>query len=308
MRILLSDAGWPGSDDGTAVAAGHAWPQGSVIRVATVIGPPAALPTWPSLAQAREEAARLRLAAEDSQSTIVERIRASGWPVDGTILHGPARARIVEAANAFRADLLIIGARADGMMASGAESVAADLVDTARCPVLVARGPSISRLVLATDGSAGAQSAEGHLLDSPALARVPTVVVSVAETRHVLSATFAPALGQFEADEIKARVAAHRRFADEAARRLARDGREVRVLVRVGDVAREIAAAVTESAADLVVVGSDRHRGLSRILLGSVARDVMARTDASLLVVRTPPRAVGEVLARPGSAQHPLEG
>jgi nucleotide-binding universal stress UspA family protein len=41
--------------------------------------------------------------------------------------------------------------------------------------------------------------------------------------------------------------------------------------------------------ADLVVLGSDDRRGLSRIVIGSVARDVIARSDASVLIVRAKP-------------------
>ena len=60
---------------------------------------------------------------------------------------------------------------------------------------------------------------------------------------------------------------------------------------RTGDAAAEILTAATEWQADLVVVGSRGQTGLTRILLGSVARNVVHGSTASVLVVHEPAAA-----------------
>lgn len=50
--------------------------------------------------------------------------------------------------------------------------------------------------------------------------------------------------------------------------------------------ADQIAKAVTSANADLLVVGSHGRRGFRRLLLGSVAEDLMRKVEISVLVVR----------------------
>lgn len=50
--------------------------------------------------------------------------------------------------------------------------------------------------------------------------------------------------------------------------------------------ADQIAAAVTDSGADLLVVGSHGRRGFQRLLLGSVAENLVRKVDVSVLIVR----------------------
>lgn len=50
--------------------------------------------------------------------------------------------------------------------------------------------------------------------------------------------------------------------------------------------ADQIATAVTESGADLLVVGSHGRRGFRRLLLGSVAENLVRKINISVLIVR----------------------
>lgn len=52
-------------------------------------------------------------------------------------------------------------------------------------------------------------------------------------------------------------------------------------------IAEAIASASNEWGADLVVVGSSHRRGLERLVIGSVAEQLIAKVDASILLVRT---------------------
>ena len=51
-------------------------------------------------------------------------------------------------------------------------------------------------------------------------------------------------------------------------------------------IAETIANAANEWGADLVVVGSSHRRGLERWVIGSVAEQLIAKVDASVLLVR----------------------
>jgi nucleotide-binding universal stress UspA family protein len=70
-------------------------------------------------------------------------------------------------------------------------------------------------------------------------------------------------------------------------------GLEWRMVVRAGSAGEEIVKVVVESAADLVVVGSNRHSSLHNLLLGSTAAYLTAHSAAPVLVTRSP--AVKEV-------------
>jgi nucleotide-binding universal stress UspA family protein len=56
--------------------------------------------------------------------------------------------------------------------------------------------------------------------------------------------------------------------------------------VRFGDAGDAIAQLASDIEADLVVVGTHGHRGLERLLLGSVAENVVRLAPCPVLVVR----------------------
>lgn len=67
---------------------------------------------------------------------------------------------------------------------------------------------------------------------------------------------------------------------------LEKSGVRCATLLRRGKFAREIVAAGHELKADLLVLGSEKTSKLTRVLLGSVAADVMANWDGAVLVVK----------------------
>lgn len=56
--------------------------------------------------------------------------------------------------------------------------------------------------------------------------------------------------------------------------------------IRMGPASTAVVAFAAEQQADLVVVGTRGRRGVSRLLLGSVAEDVVRRAGCTVLVVR----------------------
>jgi len=67
--------------------------------------------------------------------------------------------------------------------------------------------------------------------------------------------------------------------------------------VRHGEAWREIIAQATESEADLIVMGTHGHHGLSRVFLGSVAEKVVRSSTIPVLTVRTPEAEAAEPVA-----------
>jgi nucleotide-binding universal stress UspA family protein len=78
----------------------------------------------------------------------------------------------------------------------------------------------------------------------------------------------------------------HTRIAAESAARLEAVGRPAIPTMRTGGAADEIIDLATEAGADLIVIGSQGRTGVARIVLGSVARNVLSGSRASVLVVR----------------------
>jgi nucleotide-binding universal stress UspA family protein len=70
------------------------------------------------------------------------------------------------------------------------------------------------------------------------------------------------------------------------ASRLHTAGFTVTPLIRQGDAAHEIVAEAKAREAGLIVVGTRGQTGLQRLILGSVARNVLLHAPCSVLIVR----------------------
>ncbi len=77
-----------------------------------------------------------------------------------------------------------------------------------------------------------------------------------------------------------------RTYLDAISARLHSEGIEARPLIRYGPTAETILAEITTQKADLVILGSNVRQGLSRLLLGSVAEEIVAKAACPLLLVR----------------------
>jgi nucleotide-binding universal stress UspA family protein len=70
-------------------------------------------------------------------------------------------------------------------------------------------------------------------------------------------------------------------------------GRELDTDVRTGQPDNRIVEYAEDEGIDLIVVGSHGREGISRVLLGSVAENVVRRSPTSVVVVRDPSTADG---------------
>jgi nucleotide-binding universal stress UspA family protein len=296
MRVLLAYDGSAGAAEAAALAEAISWPGDSVLRAISVIEPilsPMSGPWDRGSVLSPELDAAITASANETLREVEDRLASSARSVDGNVLRGRAASVIVDDAREFRADLVIVGSRGHGAIATLLlGSVSSEVVDHAPCPVLVARGRSLSRAVFATDDSPSAQAAEAILSRWPVFAGLPIHVLSVAEVVHPWTTGIAPTMyGQVlnaYAAELRESKAQHQRIATDAAGRLRESGRRVDSEMRDGDAAGEIIAAAEKRGADLIVLGSRGRTGLARLLLGSVARNVLSGSTASVLVVHEP--------------------
>jgi nucleotide-binding universal stress UspA family protein len=296
MRVLLAYDGSAGASEAAALAEATRWPSGSVLRVVSVIEPilmPIAGPWDRGSALAPELDVAITASANEAMREVVERLGSRGTSVAGVVLRGRAASAIIDDAHDFGADLVIVGSRGHGPIATLLlGSVSSEVVDNASCPVLVARRATLSRVVFATDESPAAEATEAILARWPIFAGLPIRVVSVAEVAHPWTTGIAPTmyrqvLDAYAADLRESKME-HERIAADAAARLRQAGRDADAEMRDGDAAGEIVAVADQRGADLIVLGSRGRTGLTRFLLGSVARNVLSGTSASVLIVREP--------------------
>jgi nucleotide-binding universal stress UspA family protein len=199
-------------------------------------------------------------------------------------------------ANDLGADLMVVGSRGLGVAASALlGSVSATLVDHAACPVLVARGPRVSRILIATDGSQSSEAIPAVIAAWDVFRDAQIDVLSVAPPSSPGGgATILTEMLGSEPQRLDASddVDRHRVMATEMATRLTAAGWRAESLVRNGEPAHEIEAAAADLGADLIITGSRGLSGLQRLLMGSVAHHVLLHSRCSVLVMR------GHVAAR----------
>jgi len=293
MKVLLATDGSASADVAVKLVAGLGWPAGTTIRIVTTLdtvrlaGPWATMTSY-GLADLEQSLLGDLEAVLAAAATTLE---PAGVTVEHQVLLGRPSAAIVDQATEMRADLIVIGNRGQGpfrTMLLG--SVSAEVVDHAPCPVLVARHATLERIVLAHDGSALAFAAEELLAGMPPLASLPVEVVSVVRTHEPSADSLAPAVLGRAREVYESAVEESRHHHEDVARasadRLSRHGRATTWTVRAGDPARTVVDEAEGKGADLIALGTHGRTGLDRIVMGSVARNVLTHAHCSVLIVR----------------------
>jgi nucleotide-binding universal stress UspA family protein len=297
MRILLALDGSSSADAARELVGSLAWPSGSVVQVVAVAEPAAELLT-PLVVAAPTIGSYDEQTTEDLEQLLDAAVATLERPtlaVEHAVLHGRPATLIVERAAEFRAELVVIGSRGRGPLTTMLlGSVSAEVVDHAPCPVLVVRGPVADNVLVAVDGSPSSQSAITYLTANRILANRPVEVLTVAAGSDRGDSSTLGVFSDVAFDVFEEERRNERRHAEDiaaaAARRLSDEGYHARWSISTGHAAHEIIEAARCFGSGLIVVGSRGHTGLTRILLGSVARNVLLHTHASVLIVREPIR------------------
>jgi nucleotide-binding universal stress UspA family protein len=292
MRVLLATDFSTNAEKARDLVAGLALPPDSTVQVVHAIEPMPymnAFAPMPMLELSDYAERELRGELE----TFVRPLLAADRTVERVLPFGRAADVIVRQAERHGADLIVIGSRGRGGVASMIlGSVSAEVVDRAPCAVLVARGRTLHRLLLAEDGSASAASGAALIASLPPLRSLPVRVVSVAETGSPYGATMDPLASSAAVEAYYDALPAFREERERLGRERARQLRDAGVSAtsefREGDAAAELIKAAARDRSDCIVIGSRGRTGLTRAVLGSVARAVLFHGDCSVLVTHAP--------------------
>ena len=295
MRVLYAYDGSAGSEQARDLLAHLDLPDDSYIEAVTVLRPRSSLfelgsvPVDPAEADAQlvED-----LAAE--LQTVVRALSGPGRRVESAVLRGHPGAAVRAEAERIDAELIVMGSRGHGVIRSALlGSVSTEVSSQAHCSVLVARAPSVSHVLLASDGTATSEPAVEAVASWPIVRGMPVDVVSVSQPISSLVGVGAGGFGsaawaELEIQLADERLATHREVARVATERLRAAGVEARARVATGNPAQEILELAREIGADLIITGSRRSSTGFPGALGSVARNVIQHAGASVLVVRAP--------------------
>jgi nucleotide-binding universal stress UspA family protein len=290
MRVLLATDGSEDARGATAWLTRFPLPAGSHLRVVSVVNvPPSALdlPTVHDfVGTLRDEAAR---AAEAARSTLAARFPEA----ETRVLEGDARQAILREAEAWPADLVVLGARGLGAVAGFLlGSVSLGVARHAHCSVLVVKGATgaLRGVLVGLDGSEHARAAAAFVARLPLDPSVVVRLASVVETPPYPATTPGFASGmvrQAIKDIVKERRAALEEAQERAAAIFAGTVKKVEREVLGGDPVDALCRAAAKPRVDLVVVGARGLGPLKRLVLGSVSEGVLRHVDRPVLIVKT---------------------
>lgn len=312
MRVMLATDGSGSAAVAAELVGNIRWPRGTAIDIVRVIGEGGqdlVAGPWPAVGfpftrEAQTAAIRDAEQALDALAEPLEKLRLK---TDHFILRGRPADAMLEWIECHRPDVVIVGCRGVSPFERAlVGSVSAELVDGSPVPVLVARRPTLDRVVVAVDGSDIASQAVATVRRWPflAMAEIRTVSVAPDHARWWPDELRVGGTGaDAEHEAAQESLIEHDGIAAEAAATLRAVGFKATSEVRSGSPASTIVAFASEWDADLVIMGSHGRTGLARLLLGSVARNVLHHANCSVLIVHRHGQPVrgkrAEVVIRP---------
>jgi nucleotide-binding universal stress UspA family protein len=211
------------------------------------------------------------------------------WSVELLVSFGSAASVIIEKAEEWRPDLIIVGSHGRG--AAGRAffgSVSQKVAHEARCAVRVARCHPVEpgapvRLVVGVDGSKGAEAAIGAVAERQwprgAEARVVNASWKILTSPSEKTLSYFAELGAGENVRVE-------RMVESAAEKLQAARLATSVVMEEGEPKRLLLSEAESWGADCVFVGARGLGGFGRCLLGSVSSAVAARAHCSVEIVR----------------------
>ena len=264
----------------------RSWPAGTEVRVLSVVNDgDVPLKTWRDegygVSAVRREMDRR---GEQLSAFGVERLRRIGIPSQVVIMRGNPEFLISFAARSWPADLIIMRAHNRKDFRSRLlGSVAKSVVESAPCSVEVVRAREEAdgrafRVLLATDGSSASLAASQAVAEMSWPENTEVRVVS-AVNPMIYSVEELGLTGSTATDD------AHRAIGN-AVQVLSGAPVKVSAEVIAGRAARQIVVRAKDWGADLIVLGTNERRGLSRLLFGSTSAAVAKRAHCSVRVIR----------------------
>ena len=245
-----------------------------------------------ALKQLGEVSAAIRVAEAREIATRMQMIAAEGLKTDVISRIGPAGEILTKAAVDENADLIVVGTHGrTGLSRFLIGSVAAETIRHAHCDVLVCRGAGtglFGKPLVATDFSPAATRALEHVCT----VCTPGSPLEVVHAWQLPAGSWgATLLGQarFPWNTVRdAVLSGVKAQADKLAKDEAAAGRNIRVELVQGQAAAVVTQTAERGGHDLIAVGAHGHRGVRRLLLGSVAESTIRHSPCSVLVVHDP--------------------
>jgi nucleotide-binding universal stress UspA family protein len=292
LRILLAHDLTAAAEPAVSLVRDGTWPAGSSVRlVSSPVGIGPGHSSFANVPDVRAYAAQIRDLILSEHERVAAELRRAGLAVDTELAAGPPEDVIIQRAATLGSDLIVLGARRQGALeATLLGSVSRAVVDRAPCSVLVARGGSAARVLLATDGSAESTLATTIVGTWPLFAgsKVRLVGIGAAPSRYAGIVLSAQELDAAYRSTTAAAIDQIRSVVREAAAALSANDRIVESDVRLGALSGQVLAAAEEWPPDVVVFGSDAQPFLHRLVLGTAARKVLDAVPSSVLIVRGP--------------------
>jgi nucleotide-binding universal stress UspA family protein len=289
MRIVVGVDESQASSVASELVSATTWPVGTSIRLVTAheLGPHLTRLGQGDSPSGSDGEADRRLSA--SLGTLADGLHRRGYATETVIARGRAADVLLAEADDLAADLIIVGSRGRGAAATALlGSVSATLVDQAACPVLVARIPSVTKILVATDGSQSAEAIPAVLAAWHVFLDASIDVLAVAPPSSRADPLVAAGMVGMAPAPVEAlhEVSRHQVMAGDMAARLVHAGWRAESAVRPGEPAQEIESAAKEWGTDLIITGSRGLSGMRRRLMGSVAHHVLVHARCSVLVMR----------------------
>jgi nucleotide-binding universal stress UspA family protein len=287
MKILLAIDHSAASQTAIDEVAARPWPAGTSVEVISVVDTKA---PWIT-SEVIEEITRR---TNDLVQRAAERLTSRGLIASSEVFAGDPKEAIVGRAEELRPDLLIAGPHGAGEIALFLlGSVAKAIARLAPCSVELVRKTTSRgmRLMLATDGSECSLAAARSVAERPWPEGTEVRVLSVVEYHlPFLQATLEPSFINPSGME-KLREEAMQR-----AQNAIRTSEEIvaaaglktseALSVLVDGPQQVILGEAKDWGADLIVVGSHGHRGINRLLLGSISEAVAMHAECSVELIR----------------------
>lgn len=288
-----------GGDEAIRAAAGVARLHGAALTVVHAL-PGTGAPMTPAGVE-RTLLEREELGAQLGDRILERVTRLTGVPREQVAVHiedGPPDVAIARAAAGLNADLVVVGATGTtGVRRLFLGSTAAKVLRTVPTTALVGRPRREGGAVLyAADFSQASEAAGRVAFEEARLRRVNLTVLHSVQVLSpeidIGSAGTMPTLafGTYPLEDMQA--AARQRLAEVVEKLRFSAGAHgaghpaVSLQVEAGPPAPVIVSTAETIGADLVVLGTAHRRGLDRLLLGSVAEDVVRDAHCSVLAVR----------------------
>jgi nucleotide-binding universal stress UspA family protein len=277
--------------DGAALGVCHVVPEG--------LPADGQVPPW--LAAQIPDRGTLEQRAKDALEQLVGRLGGEAKNVELFVEEGDAATAVVRRAEAFGADLVVVGSHGrTGIKRVLLGSVAEKIVRHAPCAVLVAReGPESGPVVTATDFSDAARPGLRAAALEAARTGSALHAVHVIDTTWLglpLPADTAGLWAAMESSDFRKEIRAA--LDKELAEATSGLGVEARGELLLGDAGRQIVQRAEELGARLVVISTHGRTGISRALLGSVAERVVRLAHASVMAVRAKEANAGSGAAK----------